>query len=276
MNYFYNPKEQERMLEARESFSGRLLTDAQFDEAMALTGIIEREIKKNGAFKEKLGDYAHAFSRTEHFVSAKAETVVRDLFKARTGMTMNQMREELMEREQNLPADHRKLAHEAALGIGELIENGVKMSFNRAFAHQGQVLAAEFGITDAGAKRLMKEVFAEIEKADLYEWGKDLEECFYRPQIEAEREAAGERRDRAGSSRSRSGSRTNGRGNGRDDSGHDDHSRDDQGQNDQESDGPRAGSRFRRAARNDGEAETQTAERSAPTQTRQRAMRFSR
>ena len=104
MNYFYNPKEQERMLEARESFSGRLLTDAQFDEAMALTGIIEREIKKNGAFKEKLGDYAHAFSRTEHFVSAKAETVVRDLFKARTGMTMNQMREELMERVKTLRA----------------------------------------------------------------------------------------------------------------------------------------------------------------------------
>ena len=51
MNYFYNPKEQERMLEARESFSGRLLTDAQFDEAMALTGIIEREIRKNGAFR---------------------------------------------------------------------------------------------------------------------------------------------------------------------------------------------------------------------------------
>ena len=60
MNYFLEPKEQERLLVARESFSGRLLTDAQFDEAMAITGIIEREIQKIGAFKEKLGDYAYA------------------------------------------------------------------------------------------------------------------------------------------------------------------------------------------------------------------------
>ena len=70
---------------ARESFSGRLLTNAQFEEAMAITGIIRREIQNSGSFKEKLGDYAHAFARTEKFDVMKAETIIRDLFKARTG-----------------------------------------------------------------------------------------------------------------------------------------------------------------------------------------------
>ena len=33
MNNFYTPKENERVATARESFSGRLLTDRQFDDA---------------------------------------------------------------------------------------------------------------------------------------------------------------------------------------------------------------------------------------------------
>jgi len=53
----------DRRISARENFSGRLLTEPQFDEAMAITGIIEREIQRTGTFKEKLGDYAHAFAR---------------------------------------------------------------------------------------------------------------------------------------------------------------------------------------------------------------------
>jgi hypothetical protein len=263
MNYLYHPEENERLLEARESFSGRLLTDAQFDEAIVITSIIEREIKKNGAFKEKLADYSYAFSRTENFDSGKAETIVRDLFRLRTGQSMNQMREALMEREEKLAPEQRKLGHEAALGVGELIQNGVKMSFHRAFAHQGQSLAQELGITDAGAKRLMKEEFAAAENADFYEWGKDLEERFYRPQIEAERQQAEERREQNGSSRSQSRSRSNGRARASSDNASDE-------------DG-RAGTRFRRAARSEGGPdEMASAERSAPAQTRQRSMRFSR
>jgi len=35
----------------------------------------------------------------------------------------------------------------------------------------------------------MKEEFADVEDRDLYEWGKELEGQFYKPQIEAEKEA---------------------------------------------------------------------------------------
>jgi hypothetical protein len=195
MNYFYDPKEAERVAEARESFSGRLLTDAQFDEAMALTGIIEREIRKTGAFKEKLGDYAYAFARTEQFDAMKAETILRDLFKARTGQSMNQMREALAEREQKLPPKEKSLALEYARAVGTMIQEGDKINFNRAFSHQAQQLAGELRITDAGAKRLMKEEFAAVEDRDLYEVGKELEGQFYKPQIEAEKESRERSRD---------------------------------------------------------------------------------
>lgn len=203
MNYLLDPKEQQRVAEARESFSGRLLTDAQFDEAIAVTGVIEREIRKSGAFKEKLGDYAYAFSRSEKMDAAKAETVLRDLFKARTGQSMNQMREAFAEREEKLTATQKKPAYDYAIAVGDMIEKGNKISFNRAFAHQGQEMANELGITDAGAKRLMKEAFTDARGGDLYDWGKELEEKFYRPQIEAERQRSEERTSGSGDDTSR-------------------------------------------------------------------------
>lgn len=193
MNNLYDPKENQRVAKARESFSGRLLTDRQFDDAMTITGIIEREIKHSGAFKDKLGDYAYAFARSEKFDAVKAETVLRDLFKERTGQTMNQMREELVKREESIGEEHRAHAYARACEIGDLMENGVKLSFHRAYAHQAQQLAEEYGVTDAFAKRLMREEFAAAENADLIAWGKELDEQLYRPQIEAEkaeREAA--------------------------------------------------------------------------------------
>ncbi|MFG1342232.1 hypothetical protein [Xanthobacter autotrophicus] len=186
MNDYADPKAHKRLIEARESFSGRLLTDAQFEEAIAITAIIEREIQKTGAFKEKLGDYAYAFARTESFDAVKAETILRDLFKARTGQSMNQMREDFAAREEKLPASTRPLAYEYAAAVGPMIEEGTRITFNRAFAHQAQQLAGELGITDVGARRLMKEEFKAAEARELQDWGKELEEKFYRPQIEAD------------------------------------------------------------------------------------------
>lgn len=211
MNYYFDQQENQRVAEARDSFSGRILTNAQFDEAIAITGIIEREIRKTGAFKEKLSDYAYAFARTERFDVAKAETILRDLFKARTGVSMNQMREELAEREAKLTIDQKVRAHEFAYAVGNMIEHGDKISFNRALAHQGEMLAQELGITDAAAKRLMKEEFKANTDLDFYEWGKNLEEIYYHPQIDAEKQRAEERRQEGASSQGEARSRTNGR-----------------------------------------------------------------
>jgi len=187
MEHYYNNNEKERVASARESFSGRLLTDAQFGEAMAITGIIEREIKRAGAFKEKLGDYAHAFARTERFDAMKAETILRDLFKERTGQTMNQMREGLIEREQAITDDQRQQAYQYACDIGDMMQQGNKLTFHRACASQAQTLAGEMGVTDVAARRIMSEEFNAAEGSQLHEWGKELDEQFYRPQVEAEK-----------------------------------------------------------------------------------------
>lgn len=196
MNQLFDNQERERVLKARDSYSGRLLTDDQFDEAIAITGIMEREIKKSGSFKQKLGDYAYTFSRNEKFDALKAEETVRDLFKARTGKTMNQMRETFLEREKKLftkqdnhklsKADQKKIIN-ATEGLGRMIKDGDKMPFYRAYAHQAAELANELEITDAGAKTLMKSEFKEKEGRELYDWGKEIEAQYYQPQIEAEK-----------------------------------------------------------------------------------------
>ena len=65
------------------------------------------------------------------------------------------------------------------------METGDKISFGRAYAYQADDLAATIGITQAAAKTLMKEAFKAAHQSELSDWAKDLEERFYRPQIEA-------------------------------------------------------------------------------------------
>lgn len=195
----YDPKEVNAVAIARESFSGRYLTDSQFDEAMAITGIIEREITKSGAFKEKLGDYAYAMARTEKLDAMKAENTIRDLFKSRVGQSMNQMREGLMAREEKLTGQEKAAAYDHAMGMARMIRDGIKMPFHRAYAHQAQGLAQDLGITDAGAKSLMQEAFRTKENRELYDWGKELEDRYYRPQIEAEKKEREQGRTNSGS-----------------------------------------------------------------------------
>lgn len=208
MNNYYDPKESERVAQARESYSGRLLTDNQFQEAIAITGILEAEIRKSGTFKEKLGDYSHAFSRTEKFDAMKAETTLRDLFKARTGQSMNELREHLIDQEERLPEGAQEQAKQATREILGMIKDGNKMPFYRAYDHQAAALADGLGITNNSAKRLMTDTFRTEADGELYDWGKDLEEKYYRPQIEAEKqERQVQSRSNPGQSRGRSRSR---------------------------------------------------------------------
>ncbi len=187
MNKNNQVKNNKSPISIRESFSARLLSNAQFDEAMAITGILEREILKSGSFKDKLGDYAYAMARSERMDVSRAETVLRDLFKERTGQTMNQMREALAERDGDLNSQVNDDAYSLAIAISDIMEQGEKLCFFRAFADQAESLARQHDITDAMAKKLMREVFEETEEQPLLDWGKELDENIYRPQIDAER-----------------------------------------------------------------------------------------
>ncbi len=177
---------------ARESFSGRLLTEPQFDEVIAITRIIEREIYRSGTFKDKLQDYAYAMARSENMDARKLEGTIRDLFKERIGQTMNQLRENLKAREETPPEDLQNKALLHAHEIKMRMAGGEKIAFHRSVAEEAQSLADELGVTDNHAKKLMVDAFA-IQQGDeglsWKEWGAQLDETYYRPQIDAEKDA---------------------------------------------------------------------------------------
>ena len=190
---------QNGLTKARESFAGRLLTDAQFSEAIHITEILEREIYKSGKFKDKLGEYSYAMGRSENMDSKRLETTLRDLYKERTGQTMFQLCESLKEREAAVQSKTQNIALSAAHEIEPMMANGDKMTFNRAFSEKAQMVADEYGVRDNHAKKLMADAFVADQRTngveeimELRDWGKELDEQYYRPQIEQEKQARAE------------------------------------------------------------------------------------
>lgn len=188
MNNIYEPQEFGAVAQCRESFNALHLTDPQFEEFVSICMIIKREIHKSGSFIEKLENFAFAVSKSEKYISvSKAETTIRDLFKELFGVTMNQVREELANNLEELTEDQRSLAYDFAKAALTMVEEGTKMPFHRAFAHQASIFATEVSITDYAAKTLMSEQFEAQEQREFYEFGKQVEDKFYRPQIQAEK-----------------------------------------------------------------------------------------
>ncbi len=191
---------------ARESFSGRPLTNRQFEDVKAIVGMLARGIEYSGTFKDNLSDLAYTFARSAKLDELRAETIIRDVFKELKGCTMNQMRERLAKREETITEDDRAQAYSEVCKTPDVMKSGVKISFNRAQAHLAQQFAEKIGVTDACAKRLMREEFAAAKGTELFDWGKELDETIYRPQIEAEKQARSEEREPPRRSRSGSGS----------------------------------------------------------------------
>ena len=171
---------------ARDSFSGRTLTESQFKEAWALSAVLHGEIHRTGSFREKLIDYAHAFARGEKFDALRGETILRDIFAARYGQTMNQTREGLMAAEQALPDRARDRALVHAETIEPMIREGQTRPFYQAYDAAAVALAAELTITQSGAKALMKEAYQAAHNRDLYAAGKEIEAACHKPAREAE------------------------------------------------------------------------------------------
>ena len=181
--------------EAKNSFTGKTLTVSQFDESWALAKIIHRGIEKTGSFREKLTDYSHAYARSEKFDQMKGETIIRDIFKARYGESMNEMRLDLKKRAENPTEDARKVALSEARRIETMIRKGESKPFYRAYDHAAYTLAQHLAITETGAKDLMKEVFRDAEGQELYDHGKAVEKEFHQPMREAAQQAREAKRD---------------------------------------------------------------------------------
>ncbi len=185
MNELVKQSDRDGIRKARESFTGKNLTESQADIVEGLTGIINRHIQKTGSFREPLTDYAHAFARSEKFDAMKGEMIIRDFYTARYGRTMNATREALLENEKNLPETAREQALQAARQTLDAISRGETEPFYKTYDREGSGLARSLNITENGAKHLMTEGYRVVESRELYETGKALEEKYHRPVVEA-------------------------------------------------------------------------------------------
>lgn len=176
----------DKLTAARESFSGKSMTEGQLKEAVAIAAIIHGEIHRSGSFIEKLTDYAHAFARNERFDATRGEKILRDIYTAVQGQSMNQTRETLIAKEEQLKEtpDPAVLVH--AEQVERLIQDGPTQPFYKAYDQAAVSLAEKLGVTQNGAKAMMKDSFAQHHGKDLYEHGKEIEEAYHKPVREAE------------------------------------------------------------------------------------------
>lgn len=187
-----SPSFKDRVIEARESFSGKSLTQSQFQEAWAISGIIHQEIQKNGSFRDPLTDYSHTYARTKKFDAMRGEAILRDIYTGRYGQSMNQTREALMDQEKALIASPEKQtetqAHalNAAESVESMIKEGSTQPFYKAYDTASVQLASDIKITQIGAKALMKDAYKNTHDRELYDHGKKVEEAYHKPVREAE------------------------------------------------------------------------------------------
>lgn len=207
-----SPEDREK--ETRESFSGRLLTNRLYADFVAVTKIIERGIHESGTFVDQLGDYSYAIARSQRFDAVKAETILRDLFRERTGQSMNQLREQLTKREESLTPSEKSRGLIYGAEIADSLERGNKLTFNRVLAEQAERYGDELGITHAKARSIMAEAYEAVEDGSFYDWGKELDKRFFQAQVDAEKaerstfienDSGGEQGPSRGRSRTRSG-----------------------------------------------------------------------
>lgn len=189
MTDLFDQEQNDKTAIVRESFVGKSLTEAQRDIAMSVAQIIDRHIQKTGSFREPLTDYAHAFARSEKFDAMKGETIIRDVYAAQYGRTMNATREALLKNEKNLPEQAREQALQSARVTLEAISDGETQPFYKSYDRAGSDLARSLSITESAAKSQMTESYRAVEGRELYETGKELEEKYHRPKAEAARQA---------------------------------------------------------------------------------------
>ena len=176
----------DKLTAARDSFSGKTMTEGQLKEAVAIANILHGEIHQSGSFIEKLTDYAHAFARNERFDAMRSEKIIRGIYTATQGQSMNQTREGLKAAEEALPDIAKTRALDCAETIGQLIQASPTQPFYQAYDRAAVTLANEFGVTQNAAKALMKDVFEQHHGKDLYAHGKEIEEAYHKPVREAE------------------------------------------------------------------------------------------
>jgi len=171
---------------ARQSYHGKRMTASELEDAYAIAGILQREIKRSGSFYEARENYAFTYAKGKKQSPDQAQEALADVFATRYGQSMNQMREALLAKEQTVRAE---IALPQAEDTLRLIKEGATMPYYKALDQAATDLAERQGITTNRAKSLMGEAYQTAHNTTLYEAGKALEEQHHKPVVEAERAA---------------------------------------------------------------------------------------
>ena len=172
---------------ARQSYTGQRMTKAEFEDAWAIAGILGREIKKSGSFYEARENYGFAFAKGKKIGPERAQDMLGDIFKARHGQTMNQMREGLIQREKTINPSAEAQALHHANKIEGLIRDGDTQPYYKALDQAAGAMADQHGITELSAKRMMKDAYAASEGKELSDIGKELEAAYHTPVAETQK-----------------------------------------------------------------------------------------
>jgi len=191
MNTIFEPIDSGMIAETRNTYSARLLTDPQFEEFVSICTILNREIHRSGSFIEKLNIYTFAVSLTEKGISTnRAESIIRDLFKALFNKTLDQLRQSLLKAEEELDEESIAIGFPYAIEVLKMIEgkdqngrNIPPIPFHRAYAHQATLMATQLFISDVAAKKIISKQFEMLEERDFYQECKEYEARFYQGKI---------------------------------------------------------------------------------------------
>ncbi len=188
MNTPINHQEPNRQA-ARESYTGSRLTEARLDTAISIAEIIRRDIQKTASFINPLTDYANTFAGRDAVDASREERILRDIYTACYGESMNATRERLLEQEKIARETGTEDALTRARSIGPMIQDGDTMPYYLADDRVTYAMAQDYGIAETAARSMIHEAFERAEGKGLREHGKSLEEQHHRPVREAQRAA---------------------------------------------------------------------------------------
>ncbi|MGH1464137.1 MAG: hypothetical protein ACRBBQ_02135 [Cognatishimia sp.] len=179
---------------ARQSFTGSGLSESQFEMAKSLGGVMHAGIWKDGDFFKRLKKHSEAFADTQKFDEKRAEIIIRDIYTAYHGHSMNALREELRNSHTVLQEASEDVAQPHVQAVKHHIKDGKTMSYAAALDTQAVAMSRRFRITENAAIAMMHESNERETGRNLTEIGKELEGQYHKPVREAERAARPEER----------------------------------------------------------------------------------
>lgn len=183
MNNYVDPLK----LEARNAPHARSMTEGRYEITWDMAGIVNRQIQRSGRFAETLDQLSITCALDQRISKEKAKNMLRDQHRARFGESPKDTLDRFRNREEALRQGDLSPALKAAEKVLTLIPAGETMAFYKAFDLAAVEMSQQQGITEVGAKSMMKEAYEKAHGNNLIAVGKALDQEHHQPVREAQR-----------------------------------------------------------------------------------------